>query len=462
METPVEEKKEIPSLTREETIEAIERYQKEKAERTKGTSVEHSDTLMQLSPEMRAALSTSVAEAVKGVYEQEVERRQHVFGEGFGEARHFVGNAVEQGFIAAQRKKEEDRLIADFVSGVYCRKMGKLQKTTGRKGEDVIREVYEKEAQLLNRDTIHTRDGNFEATLESRAMGGATAGDELVPEVFSNRVIDNIERRGLVRTRATVIPMSTDTLKVPKITSGLTAYEVTAGSQITASDLVTAQLTLNTRKLATITAFYNELLLNADPAIVPIITEQAAIALAAKEDDLAFTGSGSTVEGILESSTNNVDAGGADDSGSTAISDIDFDDFARLIDALGSQYIDEGVAHYFNKKVLLYLSMLATANGYLFAPPTASTPGTIRGFNYFTSSGMPSAPSADTAYAFTGNLKHLYMGDRQKMTVAIGTEGTVGADNLFEKDMSAIRVIEHVEFEIADASGFSILTTSST
>ena len=447
--------KEIPALTEAETREAIERYQKEKEERVQGTSVEHDDKVMMLSPEMRDALTNGIVDAVKAMYDKEVERGQHLFGSEFGVARNMVNDGIEAGYIKAQREKAENQVIAQFCSGVYRNKAKKPH------GDDMIAEAYEKEAKILNRDTIHTQSGSFQQNLETRAMGAATAGDELVPEVFSNRVIENIERHGLVRRQATIIPMSTDTLKVPKITTGLTAYEVAAGNQITASDLVTAQVTLNTRKLATITAFYNELLLNADPAIVPILIEQAAIALAAKEDALALTGSGSTVTGILESTTNGVDSGGSDTSGNTDITSIDFDDMARLIDALDSQYIDEGCAFYFNKKVVLYLSLLTSANGYLWTPATQAAPGQIRGFNYFTSSKMPAAPSNDTHYAFFGNLRHLYMGDRQKMTIAIGNEGTVGSDNLFEKDMSAVRVIEHVEFEIADDEGFAILETAS-
>lgn len=75
---------------------------------------------------------------------------------------------------------------------------------------------------------------------------------------------------------------------------------------------------------------------------------------------------------------------------------------------------------------------------------------------------MPAAPAANTAFAFFGDLSNYYFGDRAKMEVALGTEGTVGSDNLFEKDMSALRTIEHIGLVGADFNGLSILKTSTT
>ena len=166
------------------------------------------------------------------------------------------------------------------------------------------------------------------------------------------------------------------------------------------------------------------------------------------------------MSGITESSTNNVVNGGSTTSGNTTIGDIDFDDLSRMIDELDSQYIDDGSVFCFHKKVLFHLHALTSAAGYLWAPTTAGSPATIRGFPYYTSSVLPSAPGVTTAYAFFGNLKHMYFGDRGVYTVAIGTEGTVGSDNLFEKAMSAVRVTELVDMVISDAEGFSILKTA--
>jgi len=433
-------------LTKEEEAAAIAEAIKAKEARDaavkRGTSTEHTKEIMQLSPEMREAIEKGSAEAVSKKFSEEAEMRQKILGESATQARSFVGQAVDMAQLKKERLVQENKIIAGFLAGVKQRDRG------------MIDNAFAEEEKYLNRKA--------DKSLKERAMGGSTAGDELVPEIWTNQLIENIERLGLARKLARVIPMVSDTMKFPKISTNLIAYEVAAGSQITASDLVTATVTLSQRKLATITAMHNELLSNANPAVVPLLTELAAVAIALKEDTLAFTGASSTVTGVLESSTNNVVMGGSTSSGSTTIADITFDDLSRLIDALSSQYIDDGCAFVFNKKVLFHLHALTASAGYLWAPATAGSPSTIRGFNYYTSSVLPSAPAVTTAFAFFGNLKHLYFGDRGVYTVAIGTEGTVGSDNLFEKAMSAVRVTELVDMSIADASGLSILKTATT
>jgi len=429
----------MSKLTKEEAAAAVEAAERAKEEANKGTSLEKTPAL-ELTPEMQRAITESVEKGIEKL-DETVAKRATSAGETYRQAQQVVSNAVDAARELRRREQVENRIIAKCFSGRFQ-----------RDGE-MIKQALEEECEFLNRDTaVHSR-------FAERAMGAATAGDELVPEMFSNRVVENIEQHGLVRRYATIIPMTTDTMNVPTITTGLTAYEVSAGSQITASDLVTSSVTLATRKLATITAMHNELILNANPAIVPILVNQAGKALSNKEDTLGLTGSGSTVTGILESSTNNRSLGNSSTGGETTIASVDFDDLGLLLDELASNYINDACAWYFNKKVLYYLQTAKNSSDYYWKPASAGNPATIHGFPYRTSSVMSSAPSTATAFAFFGDLKNLYMGDRGAITVTIGTEGTVGSDNIFEKDMAAIRVTEQAEFEIADAEGFAILKT---
>ena len=436
-------------LTQEEKDAALVEAQRQKQERSKGTSAEitpDKQVILQMSPEMREALSSGIATAMKDMIASETKLRQKATGEDRATAAAHIEGAVESSFAKRSRQQKENEFIALYVRG------------RALKQNDDVKKAYELEADYLGRET---RGKKF---LEQRAMGAATAGDEFIPEVFETRVIENIEELGLARKNCLNIPMTTDTHKFPKISTNIIAYEVAAGAQITASDLVTAQVTLSSRKLATITAMYNELLLNANPAIGDILTRMASLAFANKEDTLVFTGASSTVTGVLESATNNVIMGGASNSGKDTIDEITFDDLFAMVDALGSQYINNRCAFYFNKKVLLHLRKLKASDSgvYLWTEPANGQPGTIAGFPYYTSSVMPSAPAANTAFAFFGDLSNYYFGDRQQMSVALGTEGTVGSDNLFEKDMSAVRTLEHVGMVGADFNGLSILKTSTT
>lgn len=434
-----------PVLTDEEKAAALQAALDKKTEREKGTSVEvteHDKVILEMSPEMQRALETNLETALKTIFKKEVDKRQKEHGESFSAAFQNVQGAVETFQMKKARERKENEITARWFSGLFL------------KDVDTMKRALEDETKYLGRETRVAKK------MTERAMGAATAGDEFVPEVFTTRVIENIARYGLLRRFATIIPMVTDTYKFPVISTGLTAYEVSAGSQITASDLVTTSVTLSQRKFATITAMHNELLKNADPAIVPIIVDQAGRALSYLEDYLAFTGTGSTVAGILESSTNAQYLGASSTSGKTAISNITFDDFALLISALDSQYINNNCKFYLNKIALYYLQLLKNSADYYWKPASAANPGTIHGFNYETSAVLPSAPSVNTAFMFYGDLSQFYLGDRESVAVTIGTEGTVGSDNLFEKDMSAVRVTELVGLTIADAEGFAPLKTA--
>src|SRR3990170_1647953 len=93
---------------------------------------------------------------------------------------------------------------------------------------------------------ITTRDWS-KALLERKALGEGTgsAGGYLVPEEYLGEVKDRITARAIVRRAgATVYPMATDTLNVPKVTGGATAYWIGENAQITASDETLDQLQL--------------------------------------------------------------------------------------------------------------------------------------------------------------------------------------------------------------------------
>lgn len=422
-----------------------------KLERIKGTSVEGAEELRSIAdlftPEFKKELREGFSAALKDGIKEQTEVRQKVHGESVSMATSMVERGIELATQRRHRQKIEDKFCALYIRGRAL-----------RQPEDIVK-AHELEREYLGRETRAFRDGKV---MLQRAMTGdtTTSGGEFVPEIFETRVIEFIEKHGLARRKCTIIPMVSLKHNFPKVTAGLTAYEVGGGAQITASQLTTGQLVMEARKLGVIVPIENELLRDANPAITPIIMMMAGRAFANKEDSLAFTGTGSTVVGVLENSNNNVFLGGANDSGAVDMSAIDFDDLSNLDDELDPQYLNENCEYYFNKKVTKYLRQLQSSSQYLWKPAAEGAPRTIHGYGYETCSLMPGAPAANTAFAFFGDLSNLWMGDRQEMEVAIGTEGTVGSDNLFEKDMSAIRVLERVEFEQVDTEAFSVLLTA--
>src|SRR3990167_7283411 len=128
------------TLTKEEQEAAIEAARIKK----KGTSTEHNEQILQLSPEMREALASGVTEAVKGMYAQEVEMRQKMFAENAEQARSFVGDAIDMAHMKKERAHKENVIIAKFLTGVKQRDRG------------MIEDAYADEEKFLKRKTMNT------------------------------------------------------------------------------------------------------------------------------------------------------------------------------------------------------------------------------------------------------------------------------------------------------------------
>lgn len=117
--------------------------------------------------------------------------------------------------------------------------------------------------------TKQAKDGPMQAMVErvienrQKAMAYAdfSAGGALVPEEFSNDVIDLLyPSLALVELGAETLPMPNGNLTIPFLDSGVTAYYVGETQNITPSQQVTGQLQLTAKKLAAIVPISNDLL----------------------------------------------------------------------------------------------------------------------------------------------------------------------------------------------------------
>jgi HK97 family phage major capsid protein len=132
------------------------------------------------------------------------------------------------------------------------------------------------------------------------AAGGeniGTKGGFIVPEEMARTIIDLREDYGVFRREANVIAMGSDSLTVPKRTSGLTAYFVAENAEVTASDKAWDQVSVTARKLGALHKMSAEL---SDDAIINMaddIAMEMAWAFAEKEDDCGFNGDGTSTYG---------------------------------------------------------------------------------------------------------------------------------------------------------------------
>jgi HK97 family phage major capsid protein len=145
-----------------------------------------------------------------------------------------------------------------------------------------------------------TANGLGHAVVKAQAEGLNTAGGFLVPNEFSNAIVDLREEYGTFRANARVQPMSSDHMSIPRRSTGLTAYYVGENSAITESQKGWDQITLTAKKLACMTRLSTELSEDAAINVVDDLAREMAYAFATAEDAAGWNGDGtSTYAGIM-------------------------------------------------------------------------------------------------------------------------------------------------------------------
>lgn len=125
-------------------------------------------------------------------------------------------------------------------------------------------------------------------------------GGYLVPDEFGNDMIDLIERYGVFRQHAKIVPMTSDTRSDPRIVGDPEAYFVAESSTITEGDFEVDRVNLTAKKLATRVPYSSEVSEDAVISLGDELARLSARAFAKKEDECGFNGDGtSTYGGIV-------------------------------------------------------------------------------------------------------------------------------------------------------------------
>lgn len=304
--------------------------------------------------------------------------------------------------------------------------------------------------------------------INEKAMteGTDNAGGYLVPEEFRAEVIRLAEDFGIVRGNARVIPMKRDSLVLPKVTSSVNVYWPGEGVAGTESQPVLGQVQLLAKTCVGLTVQSNELLEDAEVDTVALLMELFAEALAGEEDSQGLVGSGSPFTGILETSGVNVVTLG---SGDTAFSNLDADDLRDMITQLKSLALN-GAMFIMHREVWGIVQKLkengqhiATFSNPLVTKDASKATGIVGyvwGYPVKLSDKMPSTSAVSTKFIIFGNMKYLYMGDRKQMTLKISEDATVGSNNVFEQNMSAVRITERIALAVGLETAFAVLKTA--
>lgn len=384
------------------------------------------DALIQKVSEIEAITKT-IAEQAKGVPQLNMEEFE-------GKIKGVIENCIK-GMTPVDKKYfmmpgiGNDPAMADDRTP-----QGKFAKT-----KKFLNALVRKDVQMLH--TMQQAEGYSKALSE----GSTTAGGFLVPDEFMMEIQRLAPLYGVIRRNARILPMATDTLNIPAAGgTDQTASWTNEAAQIVNTEPNFRQLTLTINKLAAIDSMSNELLADSSVGVIEYLATLIAEQFGKAEDQQGFNGTGSPFVGVLQATgvPSSTHAGGA-----VALS------YTDLIKATGKLYTNarDNAKFYFHRSVVANIKGLITTAGAPIFGATANPPQ-VGGYPIEETEILFSDTQAvtGTAYGIFGNLRRaVIMGERGSMVMDISREATVGSNNLWEKDMSALRIIERVALGVA-------------
>lgn len=274
--------------------------------------------------------------------------------------------------------------------------------------------------ETVERAKTYCRDhGILNAMQETNpAKGGA-----FVPQEFLAGVIRLVEEYAVFRANARKVPMSRETLIVPRANGRLSTYFIAEGNAPTPSDVTSEPLQLTARKLSSLTYVSNELMADSAISVAGLLADEIAYAFALKEDLCGFIGDGTSTYGGIVGITNAVNATYSVSTAATGHDtwpELTMDDFLDIVGKLpkfpGMQpkwYIHSAGYH------VAMGRLLAAAGGNVWGNLSQTGwDGQFLGYPVVFTQVLPATLAAATKYCVFGDLGvGAYFGDRQMLTV---------------------------------------------
>lgn len=284
-------------------------------------------------------------------------------------------------------------------------------------------------------------------------------GGFLVPEEFVASIVEYKEPANIVWPRATVIPMATDRLRMPKlaqVSSGasLDHFGGVSFSWLDETDTKTKtkptfeSLALNAHKLAGYTAISDELLMDSPINLANYLTNLLGRAWMWTTDSVFINGNGAGKPmGVINDPAINLVA-------RQTANTVGLTDINNMYAALPSHF-DAGAVWFADKATLALLLNLRDLNEALliresgFAVKDGVVP-VMKGHPVILSDGK-TPTTGNQGDVILGNWREYFIGNRQSVSIRSSEH------ILFLEDMTAIRVTGRVDGQAAQPKAFVVL-----
>ncbi len=290
----------------------------------------------------------------------------------------------------------------------------------------------------------------YERNVESRALSSNdnAKGGVFIPESFAATVIRLVDEYSSIPNQANVVPMSSNTLYIPRRVGGNTAYFVSDNSETTASDMATDNVLLSTKDCRVGTRVPNSLIEDSAIDLASLVADEMALALSRKVDDAGFAGDGTSthggIRGIQWLFENTSGLAGVADTGESSLSAITVDDFAELVGKLPS-YARAGAAFYVTPQVYATtMQALALGNGGATATELVNGVNTPRfmGYPVLFNNSMRTSVSGGNVVCLFGQLRlSTHFGLRSQIAVRASTDRYIEFDQTYIQGMCRFDIV---------------------
>lgn len=302
----------------------------------------------------------------------------------------------------------------------------------------------------------HGIDIRFRGALKENdnALGGF-----LVPAEMERSIINLREERGVLRREATVMPMGSDTLMLPRRSAGITSYFVGDNAAGTASTPTTDQVQLSVKKLMAFTSMSSEISEDAVISIADWVTSEIAYSFADMEDKCGFTADGSSTYGGMTGLKSALAAGSVyTATGHTDFSALTLSDFHGMTAKL-PLYAQQNAKWYISKAGFsASMERLMAAGGGNTWQSLADGRNVPRflGYDVVFTQVMNSALTSNTGVAgavFFGDLKQgVKLGSRRGLAIDTSKDFYFDTDQIAIKGTERFDVVAH-EIGTSTAAG---------
>lgn len=279
------------------------------------------------------------------------------------------------------------------------------------------------------------------ARTKALAEGVDADGGYLVPEGFRAELIEHLNKPDTIRSYATVIPMTSNLLKVPKLTTDVSVTWGTENKSISTTTADFGELQLTPHRLNAIIYTSREVFEDSAISIMEILRRRFADRVAVEENKVFIVGNGSgKPKGIDAETLRTVSAGSA----------LSPDHITKAYYKLPKEF--RGNARWLiNSRVMEYLENKKEAGTGAYIYP--SLQGEVK-----TLKGRPVLIDDNVASSkiFFGDLSQYFIGDRQQMSMETTTE----AGNTWAKHQVGLKLIERVDGKVAQTIAFVEITTT--